>query len=264
MNYLHDRRNKEKRIAFLPLVIGVVVVGLLFGIGFLYKGTSSFLLGISRPLWSVRDVFKNKFHSYGSYFSSKKQLQIEIDQLREENIKFKLSVVDRNALNDENSKLKEILGRTKEVNTLLGVVIARPGQSLYDTLIVDVGNDSNLKAGARVFVEGTMVIGYVEEVYGKTAKIAMYSAPGQVSEALSSPANIPLKLIGRGGGNFEIELPRDIELPVGTSIVSSTIHPYVLGVVGDVTFDPRDPFQTVLVSLPINIQHIKFVEIEKI
>ncbi|MDQ5950013.1 MAG: rod shape-determining protein MreC, partial [Patescibacteria group bacterium] len=92
--------------------------------------------------------------------------------------------------------------------------------------------------------------------------VVLYSAPGQTVSALSSPGDIPLSMKGRGGGNFEIELPRDVELPVGSSVVYPEIHPYILGIVGDVTFDPRDPFQTVLVSLPINIQHIKFVEIE--
>lgn len=264
MNYLHDRRNKEKKTAFLPLVIGVVVIGLLFGVGFFYKGTSSTLLGITRPLWSLRISFKEKIHSYGVYFASKKSLQSEVDLLRAENTKYRLSTIDRNALNDENIKLKEILSRTKDMKTLLGVVIARPGQSLYDTLIVDVGRDHNLVVGAKVFVDGQTLVGYVEEIYDKTAKIALYSAPGQTIDAQSSPGDIPLIMKGRGGGNFEIELPRDIDLPVGSSVVFPGIHPYILGMVGDVTFDPRDPFQTVLVSLPINIQHIKFVEIEQV
>lgn len=263
MNYLHDRRKKEKRVALAPIVIGVVVISLIFGIHFLYKSTSSMALGIARPLWSLKNAFQQKIHSYGAYFASKKQLQSELDQLKEENTKFKLEVIDRNALNDENTKLKELLNRKKDISTTLGVVIARPGQSLYDTLIVDVGRDHGLVVGARVFVEGETLIGYVEEVYEKTVKVAMYSAPGQNTDALSSQSNIPVSLKGRGGGNFEIELPRDVELPVGSSIVHLGIHPYILGIVGDVTFDPRDPFQTVLVSLPVNIQHIKFVEIEK-
>lgn len=262
MNYLHDRRKKEKRTAYLPLIIGVMVIVVLFGVSFLYKGSSSVVLGITRPLWSLRMAFKEKIHSYGVYFSSKKALLKEVDMLRAENTKYTLSMIDRNALNDENIKLKEILNRKKDISTLLGVVIARPGQSLYDTLIVDVGRNHNVVVGAKVFVEGETLVGYVEEVFDKTAKVVLYSAPGQTVSALSSPGDIPLSMKGRGGGNFEIELPRDVELPVGSSVVYPEIHPYILGIVGDVTFDPRDPFQTVLVSLPINIQHIKFVEIE--
>ncbi len=264
MNYLHDKRKKEKKTAFLPLVILVVVIGLLFGIGFLYKKTSSTMLGIARPLWSLRSAFKEKIYSYRVHFSSKKELQKQVDMLRIENAQFKLAVVDRNALNDENTKLKEILNRKKDIQVLLGVVLARPYQSLYDTLIVDVGRDHNLVVGAKVFVEGETLVGYVEEVYDKTAKVALYSAPGQVIDALSSPLDLPLSMKGRGGGNFEIELPRDVELAIGSSVVFPGIHPYILGIVGDVTFDPRDPFQTVLVSLPINIQNIKFVEIEQV
>ncbi len=264
MNYLHDRRNKEKKTAYLPLLIGVVVVALLFGVTFMYKKSSSLVIGVARPVWSFKNAFNEKVHSYRAYFASKKQLQNEIDQLRTENMNFKLNVVDRNALNDENIKLKELMNRKKDIETVLGVVIARPGQSLYDTLIVDIGNDHSIAVGAKVFVEGGTIIGYIEEVFDKTAKVAMYSAPGQVIDALSSPSNVPVSMKGRGGGNFEIELPRDVDLPVGTSIVFPGIHPYVLGLVGDVTFDPRDPFQTVLVSLPVNVQQIKFVEIEKI
>lgn len=264
MNYLHDRRNKEKKISFLPFVIALVVIGLLFGVGFLYKSTSSLSLGVARPLWNLKSAIVSKVDSYGAYFASKKQLQKEVEMLRAENTKFKLDVVDRNALNDENIKLKELFSRKKDIQTILGVVIARPGQSLYDSLIVDVGSDHGILTGSRVFVEGQTLVGYVDAVYEKTIKVAMYSAPGQVVDAIASPSNIPLSMKGRGGGNFEIELPRDVDLQVGTSIVFPGIHPYILGLVGDVTFDPRDPFQTVLVSLPINIQHIKFVEIEQV
>ncbi len=264
MNYLQDKRSKEKKTALLPLVVVVVILAIVFGVRFVYKGTSSVAIGLARPLWELRGSFVEKIHSYRSYFVSKKELAKEVDVLHIENTKLKLDVIDRNALNDENTKLKEIMSRKKDINTLLGVVIARPGQSLYDTLIVDVGHDHNLMVGAKVFVEGETLIGYVEEVYDKTAKVALYSAPGQIVEALSSPGDVPLSMKGRGGGNFEIELPRDIELSLGSSVVFAGIHPYVLGIVGDVTFDPRDPFQSVLVSLPINIQHIKFVEIEKI
>jgi hypothetical protein len=68
---------------------------------------------------------------------------------------------------------------------------------------------------------------------------------------------------GRGGGNFEMTLPRDIKIDAGTDIVIPGITPYVLGVVQDIVSDPRDPFQKLLLASPINIQELKFVQIEK-
>jgi len=75
--------------------------------------------------------------------------------------------------------------------------------------------------------------------------------------------NIFMQVVGRGGGNFEIILPRDLIVQKGTEVVLPGIKPFVLGIVKSFISDPRDSFQKALLVSPVNIQEIKFVEVEK-
>ena len=70
-------------------------------------------------------------------------------------------------------------------------------------------------------------------------------------------------MIGRGGGNFEMILPRDFILEKGTEVVLPVITPYTLGIVQTILSDPRDSFQKALLASPVNIFELKFVEVEK-
>ena len=72
-----------------------------------------------------------------------------------------------------------------------------------------------------------------------------------------------MEAIGRGGGNFEMILLRDFVLKEGTEIVLPGIVPFVLGKVKAIISDPRDSFQKALLVSPVNIQEIRFVQVEK-
>ena len=57
-------------------------------------------------------------------------------------------------------------------------------------------------------------------------------------------------------------LPRDITLQKGDLVTIPGINPYTLAVVETVISDPRDPFTKALLSSPVNVQELKFVEVE--
>ena len=263
MNYLHDKRNRDKHKTLRTTISVAVVLTVLLSSSVMFHRVSSGSMLIARPLWKLGGFVDSRLHSWASYFASKNALYGENKWLREENERLRLNDMNTNALLDENTQLKDVLGRVKEKNVLLGVVISRPGQSLYDTMIVDVGSAEGVVPESKVFAGGDALIGKVSEVFAHTSKISLYSAPDNKVDGVTSDANIPVTLIGQGGGNFKIDLPRETQIPIGTTIVFPNITTYVLGTVGDVTFDPRDPFQTVLVTGPVNVQQIRFVEIEK-
>jgi hypothetical protein len=135
--------------------------------------------------------------------------------------------------------------------------------------------------GQKVFALGNISIGYIAEVYANSSKVVLFSNPGEKTEVVislgslndSQNGTLPIdeqngrdvfmQLVGRGGGNFEIVLPKSIILPNGTEAVLPGITPYVLGTVQATLSDSRDSFQKALLSIPINIQELKFVEVEK-
>jgi len=71
-----------------------------------------------------------------------------------------------------------------------------------------------------------------------------------------------MEVAGRGGGNFEMIVPRDFTIVKGDVALLPGIFPYVLGVVEIIISDPRDPFIKALLVSPVNIQELKFVEVE--
>ena len=72
-----------------------------------------------------------------------------------------------------------------------------------------------------------------------------------------------MQVVGRGGGNFEMTLPRDFDLPEGTALTLPGINSYLLARVVTVISDPRDSYKKALLVSPVNIQELKFVQIEK-
>jgi cell shape-determining protein MreC len=73
--------------------------------------------------------------------------------------------------------------------------------------------------------------------------------------------NITVPAKGRGGGNFEIHIPREIEVSDGDILVFPYDPTIAVGIVKSIEFDPRDPFQKILARTPVNIQELRFVEV---
>ncbi len=161
----------------------------------------------------------------------------------------------------------------------LAAILSKPNQSPYDTLLIDAGTSQGVVTGNTVFALGDVPIGRISDVYLNSAKVVLFSNPGETTQAMisyqnltpsatnstaSSPnSNVFVNLVGRGGGNFEIVIPKGVVLEEGEQAVLPGINDYVLGIVQKVISDPRNAFTKVLLTSPINIEEQKFVEIEQ-
>lgn len=271
MNYLLDKKTKRNKYykIFLGLIIFIVILYFRAGI---FSGLSYVSSFIFRPIITSGNSVIVKIKNIGAYFSSKDSLYRE-----NEDLKFKIEEDRANRTNydsvvRENLELKDILGRKSEqMNLLLANILAKPNQSLYDTLLIDIGENYGLKIGDRVFAFGNIPIGRVSEVYYNSSKVSLFSSSGESNQVMVSPkptvgestlGDIFLEATGRGGGNFEMIIPRDFVIAKGDQIIFPDSMPYVLGIVETVISDPRDSFQKALLVSPVNIQQIKFVQVE--
>ena len=167
------------------------------------------------------------------------------------------------ALNDP-IQLKEILGRkTEKVSMILAAILAKPNQSPYDTLIIDIGTKEGIKTGSIVFALGNLPIGRVSLVYANSAKVTLFSSPGEQMAVIVSGNGAVMNLVGRGGGNFEMIIPTGFNLLKGNEVVLPGITPYVIGIVQTILSDPRDSLQKALLTSPVNVQELKFVEVQQ-
>ncbi len=263
MSYLLDkkiRRNKYFKYASLVVVLFFLFY---FRIG-IFSGLASVSSVVFRPVLILGNDTGEKVSNLSAYFYSKKSLLLENEDLRSKLKEQEARILNYNSVLDENLKIKEILGKKNEKdNMILANILSKPNQSPYDTLIIDVGKKDNLIVGQKVFARGFVPIGRIAEVYLNTAKVILYSNPGEKTEVVITGKDTFMQIIGRGGGNFEMILPRDFVIEKGIEVVLPGLTPYVIATVQTITSDPRDAYQKALLSSPVNIQELKFVEVEK-
>ncbi len=261
MSYLLDKRSQRKKVFQLGLLTCGCLVLFYFRVG-IYKGLSYVSNKIFYPVLTAGRKVGGGLSGVGGYFSSKKSLTKE-----NENLKITLSEKDAQILNfsvleAENTSLKEILGRKGEnKNLFLAAILEKPNQSPYDTLLIDAGSNHGLKVGNLVLALGNVPVGRIAEVYSDSAKVVLFSSSGEKTQVMVKEGT-SVELIGRGGGNFEMILPRDFAIAKGDQAVLPGISAYVLGTMETVISDSRDAFEKALFVSPVNIQQIKFVQVE--
>ena len=69
--------------------------------------------------------------------------------------------------------------------------------------------------------------------------------------------------MGRGGSNFEINVPHDLSVPNGSFVVAPHIGSKIIAIVADIVSDPHDPMNKIILKSPVNIQDLKWVQIQK-
>lgn len=261
MSYLLDKKIQKKK--FFKIAIGVIVFIILFYFRSGIFGGLSYAAGaVFRPVLILGNNSGEKFGNLGSYFASKNSLDAENEKLKSQISENKARISNYDSLVAENTSLKEILGRKDTKSAMiLSAILSKPNQSIYDTLVIDAGIKQGLQTGDTVFALGNIPIGRIAEIYDNSSKVILFSNPGEKTQGVISGKDVFMELIGRGGGNFEMILPRDIILQKGDQALMPGINSYVLAIAETTISDPRDPFTKALLTSPANIQELKFVEV---
>ncbi len=262
MTYLLDKKTKRNRTLKIVIIVFIFII-LFFVKSYIFNAFSYLGQGVFNPVVSVGNNLSNRMKSLKTYFISKNSLYQENLDLKSQ---LESSAADRAnyySIVQENADLKDVLGRKKEdMKVVLASILIKPNQSLYDTLVLDVGENMGIKVGATVFALGDIPIGKVAEVYSSSSRVVLFSTNGEKTQVVLSAQNTFLELVGRGGGNFEMIIPRDFKLLKGEQVVLPGISPKVVAVVETIISDPRDAFQKALLVAPVNIQELKFVEVQ--
>ncbi|MBP9839873.1 MAG: rod shape-determining protein MreC [Candidatus Pacebacteria bacterium] len=263
MSYLLDKKKKNKKITNILLVAFAVLLIVYFNKG-IFSGLSQASHFVFKPFVSLGNSIKTKISNSGAYFYSKKFLLLENERLQNQINSLNANLINHNTLEDENSKLKEVLNRKNESKELtLAYILSKPNHSAYDVLILDIGEDGGIREGSVVFAHGDIPIGKISEVYPNSSKVILFSTPGEKTEVVITGKDTFMEMVGRGGGNFEMILPRDFVLESGTNVHLPGVNSYIVATAETIISDPRDAFLKALLVSPINIQELKFVEVEK-
>lgn len=162
-------------------------------------------------------------------------------------------------LKNENAALKAELGRGITPKGILANVISLPNRSFYNSLLVDAGSAENVKVGQVAYAFDSVALGTVATVDTHSATVSLYSAPGRQTSGTAVGSDVAVTLIGRGSGEYEVRLPRDVPFTEGSMIAMQSTTPATLAEIEKIITDPRDPFQRLLAKVPVNLQALKWV-----
>lgn len=261
MNFLQDRKNQIRRKNIFQLIVGILFVFLIARFGFpdfTYRFFSSISSGIAKGESYAVDDLEN----ISKRFVPKRTLIKENEKLRSEVDVLSTRLLDYQIIKDENNDLKQFIGGFENIESFkVGRVVSRPPVTFYDTVLLDIGEDDGVFVGASVYINNNIIIGNVLEVYKNTSLVSLYTSPKTETKGILIPSNTEITLIGRGGGSYEANIPRDLTIEEGSIVTFPGKENDILAIALSNISDPRDSLNTVLFRSPVNYNNIRFVGI---
>jgi len=249
MRTSYSRRGRPR--FSISAVASVALVALIIVVVVLWRAQAAAALWrVLTPVYAVRNALQGG----------------EVESLRAQLASTTAQLADRNALYQENLDLKMRLGRDATLGPrTLAAVVAWPPAESYDSLMLDVGTQHGIAVSDKVWAGGSTAIGTISAVYPTTARATLYSSPGSQYQAqlVGTTGNVSLNITGQGGGSFVAQVPAGTPVVVGEPVVFAGIAEQMAGVVSAVQAPAGESFETIYLSLPVNLYDLRFVEVSK-
>lgn len=251
---LSPARRARRILAWVVVVVVVVFVSIQMFAPHFFPAVFT---AIAKPFWRV------EFTAQSGGLRSATSLIAENEDLRRQITENETRLATVSSLEAENAELKDMLGRASSTPRLLAAVLMRPPLSQYDELIIDVGADHNISTTTKVYAPGNILIGRVVDVLGSTARVTLFSSPGEKYDVLIGNTHISATAVGRGGGQYSADLPRDAVVREGDIVSAPSLNDRAFGIVSTILADPANPFETILFAPPVNIYQLSWVLLDK-
>ncbi len=252
-----------RRRRYPALIIAGVIVAALLAVPVTRNGIRRGAGAFGTSILRGTHTFTGWFKGIGSTLRFKSSLVQENSSLKAQLSELGARLAERDQLARENEQLKADMGRAASMQFTLAAVLAKPPESVYDTLVIDGGSDAGFVTGEVVYANGETPIGSIEQVLLSSAIVRMYSSSGEKTPARLDPSSVDITLVGHGGGTFSVEVPHDLSVDANSLALSKEINPHIIATLEKSTSDPRDSFQTLLFSSPVNMSELSFVQVRK-
>lgn len=257
MKTTYRPRNSPESKRF-SLVIGALVLSLL-----IFIFLRSYIVAAVAPLWRSENAVSTSFRNTVNMLRDKDALVRENEALKERLSSFDALLASYRTLESSRESLLQSFGRSDALPGLAAGVLVHPPETPYDILIVDAGESEGVAEGDRVSLPEGGALGAVREALWQESKVALYSSGGEKTQAVLERGGHAVTLVGRGGGTFEVELPREVSVVAGDKVLMPGMRSELVGVVEEVSVEPTDSVQHVLVRGVGNIRSIRFVTIRR-
>jgi cell shape-determining protein MreC len=253
MKTTHRPKSRNKIWISSWIIVGILILAVIIKYG---------APSIAMPFMKAGAFIHDLGTMAASAFTSKSSLETENQNLKDQLTQVQVEIDRDKVLTQENSDLKELLGRHTKSSSILATVLAKPPLSLYDTLIVDVGSSDKVAVGDAVFAFGLVPIGTVSNVSSHTSTVLLFSSAGQKVEVRIGK-NVQTSAEAQGGGNFLIKLPKGTTVVQGDPVSAPGIGAEIFGHVENIETNDNDPFIYVRFSLLVNMNELHFLQIDR-
>lgn len=251
MRSLQQRRRSSFGLGRIAAIIGVCcILGLV----------------VVRPVWLerlfietavsssfIREALADTADGVRTGMMSVQEVVDEIVRVREENTQLRLRAALYDEMRAERDRLYSRFGRDVELRGVLGHVLASPARSPYDTFILDIGSADGVSTGDAVLFDSTLSVGVIESTSQHGARVRLFSSPAYESQVSIGTSTALVTAVGRGGGSFELRVPKDLPVAVDDALMLVGAQRGALGFVQSVEARDADSFQTVYATSPINL-----------
>ncbi len=217
---------------------------------------------VARPLFKVREWGLGVSRFLPDTFSSKQTLIQKNAELTSRIQELELLIQNRELSKLGFASSVEPFTSVDVTPKVVARIISRPSQSPYDVLILDIG-EQVVRVGDKVVGPGSVALGTITEVFGKSAKVLLYSSPGVETEAQQASTGAVVILKGIGGGNMTVSVPKGFAISTGDFFMIPGLQNRILSQVGGIAESDVNSFKEVSTSFPISIFTISWVEIHE-
>ena len=173
MKDLYQQRSRKRWRVLSPSAVFFLTLLILLSI--LYLWTPDFFIGtardLMRPFWSGERQVSASISNFVASFVAKGVLVEKNEALSAKLREASTLELENRALKAENTVLKALWGRSHFEEVILAPVLKRPSATPYDTLLIDVGKQGNVKVGNRVLADSNIVIGTITRLDGQTGTV---------------------------------------------------------------------------------------------
>lgn len=158
-------------------------------------------------------------------------------------------------LTRENLKLKKILDIKSKTRLIPANVILGGGYLFSDVILINQGENADVKVGDLVAYQNVL-IGKILEVGKDWSKAALLGRLGEkVVLRQDSPENgraVPIETLGKGAGEFQAEIPAEVNLKIGDIFRSAENPEYIVAVADKIKDAPNGRFKEISLIAPIS------------
>lgn len=236
---------------------------LAFGGSIFNRTLGGIVLSLASPFLRFGNHLATTIRDADSALRAKQALVIENDQLKQRLVALEASLANHQILETDNQLLRQEIGLVHLPTAVTVVeILSHPWNSPFDIILAALPEGGTAARDSLVTFKQDVWAGNVIAQTGKVVKIKLISAPGSQIPVLIGPNNVPALAVGKGNGNLEVALPRNLEFGLGDLVVAADAsRPQLVGTIGAIDKDPGESLQTILIRTPINLSFVHYLEI---